>query len=132
MARKTIKYLVNDEGRDKNKLFIITEMSARTAESWAVRALMALLKNNIEVPSETMSMAMMAEVGFKAIGGLEWGVAKPLLDEMLDCVKIVPDPQKPYVTRSLIDEDIEEVKTLMNLRLEVWNLHTDFFRSAVP
>jgi len=53
--------------------------------------------------------------------------AKPLLDEMMGCVQIVPSPN---VKRPLIEDDIEEVKTRLMLRKAIWDLHMDFFLDA--
>jgi hypothetical protein len=127
-------YKVQDEGRDHGKVFFITEMSAARAESWAMRVLLALMANNSSIPEgmEELGMAGLAEVGLKALGGLRWEVAEPLLAEMLACLQIIPDPSKTHVQRELIDEDIEEVSTRLKLRMEVFKIHTDFFQSAVP
>ena len=74
----------------------------------------------------------MAEVGIKALAGLKWEVAEPLLQEMWDCVQIMPDPTKPHVVRKLIEEDIEEIATRVKLRAEVWKLHTGFLKAVAP
>lgn len=131
MARQTTTYTVTDEGRDNGKTFLLTEMPSSQAEAWAIRTLLALAKSGVDIPdSENLSLAKMAEVGFKAISGLNWDVAKPLLDEMFSCIRIIPDISKPHVVRDLIEQDIEEVKTRMMLRIEVWKLHTDFLKAV--
>lgn len=126
MARKTCDFVAT-EGRDKGKNFRITEMSAAQAEAWAARAILALLGNNAELPDGSdSSFATIAEIGLKALSGLQWPVLEPLLAEMMDCVQVVPDRTKQYLTRPLIEEDVEEVATRLQLRAEVWKLHTDF------
>ena len=134
MARNTLNYTVTDEGRDKGKTFVLTEMPASKAESWAMRALLALMAGGVEVPDgfERMGMAGMAEVGIRALTGLKWEVAEPLLAEMWECVQIMPDPSKPHVVRALIEQDIEEVATRLKLRGEVWKLHTGFLKAVAP
>lgn len=134
MARKIANHRVTEEGRDNGKLFLITEMSASRAESWAMRVLLALIGSNINVPENfaELGMAGLAELGIKALSGLSWEVAEPLLEEMMECVQIIPDPSKTHVVRPLIESDIEEVKTRLNLRMEVWKLHMDFLRAVVP
>jgi hypothetical protein len=134
MARAVTNYTVTDDGRDKGKIFVLTEMSASRAESWAMRAILALMGGNVEVPEgfESMGMAGMAEVGLRALGGLRWDIAEPLLAEMWACVQIMPDPSKPHVVRALIEEDIEEIATRLRLRTEVWKLHTGFLRAVAP
>lgn len=133
MARKTTNFVVKTEGRDKGKTFVLTEMSAAAAEQWAMRALLALMAGGVQFPEgfERMGMAGLAEVGIRALASLKWEVAKPLLDEMLTCVQVMPDPSKPHVVRGLIEEDVEEVQTRLELRAEVWKLHTDFLKAVV-
>lgn len=134
MARNTANYTVQDEGRDQGKVFVLTEMPASRAESWAMRALLALMAGGVEVPPgfDRMGMAAMAEMGIKALVGLKWEVAEPLLAEMWSCVQIMPDPSKPHVIRNLIEEDIEEITTRIKLRAEVWKLHTGFLKAVAP
>lgn len=132
MARATTNYTVSDDGRDRGKTFVLTEMPASKAESWAMRALLALMSGDVELPDgfERMGMAGMAEVGIRALSGLTWEVAEPLLDEMMACVQFMPDPSKPHVVRALFEEDIEEVSTRIKLRAEVWKLHTGFLKAV--
>jgi hypothetical protein len=132
--RKTMNYVVIDEGRDKGKIFVITEFPASHAEAWATRALLAIINDNAEIPEgfERLGMAGMAELGIKALAGLKWEIAEPLLEEMWQCVKIMPDKSKPNVVRDLIESDIEEVLTRVKIRAEIWKLHTDFLKTVAP
>jgi hypothetical protein len=134
MARKTISYKIEDEGRDKGKLFFITEMSSEQAEDWAFRVLLALMAGNVELPEgfETLGMSGLAQLGLKALTGLKYDIAKPLLAEMFTCLQIIPDPSKTMVVRALVPDDIEEVSTRFRLRMEIFNLHTDFLVNAAP
>lgn len=132
MARNVSNYTVTDEGRDKGKVFVLTEMPASRAESWAMRSLLALMAGGVDVPEgfERMGMAAMAEIGIKALAGLKWEVAEPLLAEMWSCVQIMPDPSKQHIIRNLIEEDTEEIATRIKLRAEVWKLHTGFLKAV--
>ena len=134
MARTVSNYTVTDEGRDNGKVFVLTEMPASRAESWAMRSLLALMAGGVEVPEgfDRMGMAAMAEVGIKALAGLKWEVAEPLLAEMWSCVQIMPDSSKPHIVRNLIEEDIEEIATRIKIRAEVWKLHTGFLKAVAP
>src|SRR5512137_177048 len=134
MARATLNYTVTDDGRDKGKVFVLTELPASQAESWALRSLLALMAGGVEVPAgfERMGMAAMAEIGIKALSQLKWEVAEPLLNEMWQCVQMMPDPARPHVVRRLIEEDIEEVMTRVKLRAEIWKLHTGFLKAVAP
>lgn len=134
MARKTANITIDDEGRDKGKVFLITEMSASQAERWAMRTLLALMKGGVELPEgfEHLGMAGIAEVGIRALSGLDFEVAEPLLDEMMKCVRAIPDSAKLHYSRDLVDTDTEEVLTRIRLRAEVWKLHTDFLKAVAP
>jgi hypothetical protein len=134
MARATVNHTVAEDGRDKGKVFVLTELPASRAESWAMRALLALMSGGVDIPEgfERLGMAGMAEVGIRALSGLKWEVAEPLLAEMWSCVQFMPDPSKPHVVRNLIEEDIEEIATRIALRVEVWKLHTGFLKVVAP
>lgn len=134
MARAIAKYTVDDEGRDKGKVFILTELPASKAEAWAMRALLALMAGGVQVPEgfDKMGMAGMAEIGIRALSKLEWAVAEPLLAEMWTCVQFQPDSSNAKLVRELYEEDIEEVATRIKIRAEVWKLHTAFFKAVAP
>lgn len=135
MARKTQQYQVQDEGRDKGKIFLLTEMSAMQGEAWAIRVLLALMASNVQLPDDfkDLGMAALAELGLRMVSALKWEVAEPLLNEMFQCVKIVADPKRAFATtRDLVDNDIEEIGTRFKLRVEVWNLHMGFLQAVAP
>lgn len=121
------------DGRDKGKVFIVTEMPARPAYRWALRALFALMNSGFEVPDELQSsgMAGLAVLGVKALGKANFSQMEPLLDELLTCVQVVPDPMRPNITRSDIDADIEDAKTYFLLQKEVLSLHFAPFMPGV-
>lgn len=127
MGRKTTVWTAVD-GRDLGKRFHITEMSAFKAEKWAARALLALARSDFNVGPEIQGagLAGMALVGLRALSGVQWADAEPLLDELLACVKIMPDPNNSEIMRDLIEDDIEEVATVVQLRKEVFELHVNF------
>lgn len=130
--RKTSTLTIDREGRDKGKTFVLTEMSAADAERWALRAFFALMNTGVEIPADIAEsgMAGIASMGLQAIGKLPYEAAEPLLADMWDCVQIMPDPAKKNVVRDLIEQDIEEVATRLEIRKAVFDLHTDFFTDA--
>lgn len=143
MARKITQYRVEDEGRDKGKLFLITEMLASKGEEWATRVLLALVASNADIPDdyELLGMAALAQLGMKVLLGLRWDIVEPLLNVMMECVQRVVDPnQAAATTRPLYgadgqpdpsgDYDIEEIQTRLMLRVEVWNLHMGFLEAV--
>lgn len=137
MGRK-ITVFVGTDGRDKSKRFIITEMPALKAERWALRALMALANSGVELSTDLREsgFAGLAYLGLDALQKLKYDDVGPLLDEMLDCVRIAPDPKNPDSTRELVrnereGDDIEEVSTLLKLRHAIFELHASFFLQGV-
>lgn len=129
--RKTATVTVELEGRDKGKIFLLTEMPAAAAEKWALRMFVALKGSGSEVAESVVRLGM---VGV-ALSGLnvflradvDPKVLEPLLDEMLTCIKIVRDPNRPDIATPMRpDFDIDEVSTLLWLRSEVIRLHTNF------
>jgi hypothetical protein len=127
MARKEASFIA-EIGRDKGKEFHITEMPATKAENWAIKALLAVGNSGLEIPENlaAQGMAGLLAVGYMNLLKIPFEAAKPLLDEMMDCVQYVPSPS---IKRPLIEDDIEEVQTRLLLRKVVWNLHMDFFLS---
>ena len=123
--RKTKIITIDKEGRDKGKIFLITEMSATEGESWAGRALFAALNAGAEIPEEIVGagLAGVAYLGIKAFSKVPFEAAEPLFREMMDCVQF----SFKGGTRKLIEDDIEEISTRLILRKEVMKLHLDFF-----
>lgn len=136
MGRRVKTFTVESEGRDKGKQFLLTEMPARKAENWALRAVLALAKGGADLPDDwgSAGWADIARLGIKSLAGLPLDAATELLDEMMTCVKVIPDPSKPHVTRPLVegdDGDIEEVQTLIEMRQEIFFLHVGFSMDAL-
>jgi hypothetical protein len=126
--RKTIHVTIEAEGRDIGKVFVLTEKSAIEADKWGIRAMLALSKSGVPIPPEFMEMGIIGvlAVGIHRLAGASFADLEPLLDEMLMCVQVMPTPEWPDVIRALMPDDIEEVKTLTTLRMEVFRLHTGF------
>lgn len=130
MARKTKTITIDQENRDKGKVFVITEMPSAQGEAWAMRVFLALAGAGIDIPEDIASsgLAGVASMGIKALGALRWEVAEPLLAEMMDCVKILSPDGK--IERKPLQDEIEEISTRLMLRKEVLGLHLDFFSTA--
>ncbi len=128
MPRKTLTYIVQDEGRDQGKAYLITEMPSSQGERWAIRAFLAMAKGGIELPDgiEQAGMAGIAKVGLGLLLKIPYEEALPLLDEMMGCVQFIPNPGNRSVVRPLIEDDIEDVMTRFKLRKEVFGLHVNF------
>lgn len=134
MARKTLTYTVTADGRDKGKTFLITEMGAAQGEEWGARALFTAMNCGVEVPDELLSsgLAGLAALGMKSLNRVPYDLVKPLFDEMMGCVQIIPDRANPAFVRPLIDDDVEEISTRLMLRKATITLHLDFFLAAAP
>lgn len=135
--RKEVTITIEAEGRDKGKIFLIKEFSAQRAEDWATRLLLALTRNGVQVPEGALDFGMqaIAAMGIRAISGIPWDQAKPLLDEMMTCVRIQPSSTHPNRIRALVNDggdgdDIEEISTRLKLREEWITLHTGFSIAA--
>lgn len=133
--RKSAVVVIEDEGRDRGKIFVIKEAPAAQAERWATRALLALARSGVEMPKnvEGAGWAGIAYLGMQALSKLTMDEVQPLLDEMWLCISIRPDPKHPEVVRPLYwgdaageGSDIEEIATMVKLRTEVFALHSGF------
>jgi len=125
MARKETTF-VADTGRDTGKQFLITEMSASQAENWAFRVILAIGNAGIDIPEGLAAQGMsgLLAIGYMNLLKIPFEAAEPLLNEMMDCVQIIPSVN---VKRKLFEDDIEEVITRLQLRKSIWDLHMDFF-----
>jgi hypothetical protein len=134
MARKEaiVTIPASADNRDAGKIFVITEMSAVKAEKWATRALLALSRSGVELDPQIIKggLAGIAVAGIRAITSIAFYDAEPLLDEMMQCVELMPDPKLPMVKRALVENDIDELGTMLLLRSEVINLHVGFSIAA--
>lgn len=125
MTLKT-KTVTIEEGRDQGKVYLITEMPLIKADRWATRALLAVMKGGVDIEKLDPNMGMlgMATVAIKALSGLDPETAVSLLDELLECVQIVPTGGN--AREVVLDSDIKDLKTLFILRKEALAIHIDF------
>jgi hypothetical protein len=123
-VRKTAEITIKDDGRDKGKSFLITEMPCAQAEAWACRAFGAMTHGGVEIPSTVFAMGMagFSVLGLRAFVSAPFEETKPLLDEMFECVQ----RKEAKGIRALVEDDIEEVATRILLRDEVLKLHVNF------
>lgn len=131
MARRTSFVTIQgdkEKNRDVGKVFKLTEMPPMQSEKWAYRAFLALASGGIEIPEDIAQQGLMgiAQMGIKIFGSMRWPDAEPLLDEMMGCIEVVPDPANRAVTTQLFGASLDEVSTLMTLRKAIFALHVDF------
>jgi len=130
--RKTRELVIDAEGRDKGKTFILTEMAAEQAELWAARAFNGAARANVEIPESIKGAGIVGVfvIGLKMFLSCDFPTVQELMKEMMDCVQYRPEPEKPF-TRPLASGDIDEVATRLFLREEVIRLHTGFTLAEV-
>lgn len=134
MARKEIPFIVETEGRDKGKEFLITEMSAWDADSLAQDIFRAMGDSNYSsIPADVIAMgcAGLATVGLSVISASSPEVARQLRDRLMSTVDIVitseGQRQQRKVNGSL---DFEEVSTIRSLLDKVFQVNFDFLTIA--
>lgn len=134
MARKEIPFIVEEDGRDKGKEFLITEMSAWDADSLAQDIFRAMGDSNYSsIPADVIAMgcAGLATVGLSVISASSPEVARQLRDRLMSTVDIVitndGKRQQRKVNGSL---DFEEVSTIRSLLDKVFQVNFDFLTIA--
>ena len=116
-------------GRDAGKVFLVTEMPAAQSEDWGFRAVLVLINAGINIPQNAQKMGMMALMSASVsniAGNVDWLSLKPLMDELMGCVQIIPDAKFPNVVRSIIPDDIEEPLTRAKLKKTALMMHINF------
>ncbi|MGT3224307.1 hypothetical protein [Yersinia enterocolitica] len=134
MARKEIIYIVDAEGRDNGKEFIITEMSAWDADSLAQDIFRAMGDSNYTgIPADVIAMgcAGLATVGLSVISASSPEVAHTLRDRLMSTVEIAithdGNRNRRQVKGSI---DFEEVSTIRKLLDKVFQTNFDFLTIA--
>lgn len=134
MARKEIPFIVETEGRDKGKEFLITEMSAWDADSLAQDIFRAMGDSNYsQIPADVIAMgcAGLATVGLSVISASSPEVARTLRDRLIDTVEIVITHEGKRNQRKVNGAiDFEEVATIRTLLDKVFKVNFDFLTIA--
>ncbi|ATM86683.1 MULTISPECIES: hypothetical protein [Yersinia] len=133
MSRKQITYTVEDEGRDKGKEFIITEMSAWDAEELSEEIYRAMGHgefNSLPADVVAMGVAGLATVGVSVLAAAPASVSRPISDRILSTVEIVITNEGKDITRSIKPIDFEEISTIRTLKDKVFELNFGFLSLA--
>ncbi len=134
MARKEISFIVEEEGRDKGKEFLITEMSAWDADTLAQDIFRAMGDSNFsQIPADVIAMgcAGLATVGLSVISASSPDVARQLRDRLMSTVDIVITHEGTRQQRKVKGElDFEEVSTIRTLLDKVFQVNFDFLTIA--
>lgn len=134
MARKEITFIVEDEGRDKGKEFVITEMSAWDADTMSQDIFRAMGDSDFAgIPPDVIAMgcAGLATVGLSVISASSPEVARNLRDRLIDTVDIVITTDKTTNRRKVNGTlDFEEVSTIRTLLDKVFQVNFSFLMIA--
>ena len=71
-----------------------------------------------------------SEHGIAALGNVDYAKARPLMDEMLGCCYRVIDNMEEKVTPETADAYVEDMRTLLKLRMEAFRVNFGFFGSG--
>lgn len=124
------KRITIEKGRDAGTTFLIREMPIAKADKWAMRALMAMAGAGIAIPNVTDGMMGIARVALGALQSIPEDKAISLMDELLECVQIIPEGGHPRQLDLSIN-DVQDFTSLWLLRKEALMLHIDFLQSAL-
>ncbi|MCK6836224.1 hypothetical protein L8S32_05040 [Enterobacter asburiae] len=134
MARKEISFIVEEEGRDKGKEFLITEMSAWDADTLAQDIFRAMGDSGFsEIPADVIAMgcAGLATVGLSVISASSPDVARQLRDRLMSTVEIIITNEGTRQQRKVNGViDFEEVSTIRTLLDKVFKVNFDFLTIA--
>lgn len=134
MARKEIPFIVEEEGRDKGKEFLITEMSAWDADSLAQDIFRAMGDSNYSsIPADVIAMgcAGLATVGLSVISASSPEVARQLRDRLISTVDIIITSEGQRQQRKVNGAlDFEEVSTIRSLLDKVFEINFNFLTIA--
>lgn len=133
MSRKQVTYTVEDEGRDKGKEFIITEMSAWDAEELSEEIYRAMGHgefNSLPADVVAMGVAGLATVGVSVLAAAPASVSRPISDRILSTVEIVITNEGKDIARAIKPIDFEEISTIRTLKDKVFELNFGFLSLA--
>ena len=114
-ARSSIIYA--QHGRDAGKKFTILEIDPLTAAGYALRLNSALrVESYMDLLAEWRDSEAEGvppiDTILRTLQGADPKAVHELMSELLDYVRVSPDPQHPGVDRELLKDDIREFKTL--------------------
>jgi hypothetical protein len=131
MARKQITHIVETEGRDHGKEFIITEMPAWDADTLAQdiwRAMGDAKFTNIPQDVIAMGSAGLATLGLSVLSASAPEVAAAMRDKLLATVDVVITHDGQQQVRKVKPIDFEEVPTIRQLMDKVFEVNFGFLK----
>ena len=117
-----------EEGRDKDKVFLIKELPALQMEKWAIRALSAIGKNT---SGGVMALASMDVPDIiNAFAGADTEKTEPLMKELLESCFFKKDATLVQLKEEFVNDIIEEWKTILRLQWEALQLNLGFLEKG--
>lgn len=133
MARKEVTFIVDAEGRDKGKEFLITEMSAYDADEMSQDIFRAMGDSGFSsIPADVIAMgcAGLATVGLSVLSASSPEVARSMRDRLMATVQVVITHKGEQQVRPVNPIDFEEVATIRTLMDKVFKVNFDFLTIA--
>lgn len=134
MARKEIPFIVTEEGRDKGKEFLITEMSAWDAHELSqdlFRAMGDCNFSGISADVIAMGCAGLATLGLDVLSMSSPDVSNSLRERLISTVQIVITSESGRILRKVNAAiDFEEVSTIRTVLDKVFQVNFDFLTIA--
>ncbi|MGV3346415.1 hypothetical protein ACGVWS_11990 [Enterobacteriaceae bacterium LUAb1] len=127
--RKQITWIVEEEGRDKGKEFLITEMSAWDAEELSEEIYRAMGQGEFNsLPSDVVAMGIsgLATVGMSVLAAAPASVSRPISDRLLATVDAILRDNGKEISRKVKSLDFEEIETIRTLKDKVFELNFGF------
>lgn len=120
--------LIANTGRDAGKQFTVLEIDPMTKAGYVLRFNSALRVESFQTLIDEWRAAdetgeAPVDLIMKTLQGSDATAVHALLQELLDYVRISPDPQHPGVNRTLLTNDIREMKTLGDVLLALVKLN---------
>ena len=136
--RRKATVVIDRGGRDKGGVFELEEMAAFPACEWFIRAGQLLVRSGADIPADigehgaTGFVALGVGTLISGLGKAPWAEVKPLLDELLTCVRSYTPPGgiAPLTDWRVIATQIEETATILQIYEEVLSLLAGFSIAA--
>lgn len=135
LKKKTVTL---ENGRDKGKVFEITEMPAIQADEWAHRLIEQAANSGVDLKNvdvlemNTQSMQGMVEIGvavFTILGRMNYQISREMKFDLLDrCVRIVPTGGQPR--ECLWNDELKEFASYTILAAHAIGIHIDFLKQG--
>lgn len=133
---KQVTVVCPHDGADKGKRFVITRMSAVAADRWGRHCMQAAASSGGDIAGVAQGggLAAVAAAGIGIFAAMDPARMDELIDQLLQCVQMQPDPANPAMLLPWAvvsaGEQIEEIPTIGWLQKEAFVLHVDFFKGV--